>query len=1234
MSHRDLTDTLAETLSLFEEGGEPLTTTDVAEQVGLGRRSTYERLDRLVDCGRLETKKVGANARVWWRPRTAHSPVNTGSVTDWEDSTEPLVSVVDRADIGVFVLDDTFSVAWVNETAERYFGLDRAQVVGRAKPTLIEEEIAQTVEDPKHFAETVLETYRTNHDSERFECHVTAGDNRDERWLEHRSKPIDAGSFAGGRVELYYDVTARKRAEQARWTEHTQFETVIDAVDEYAIFMLDSDGCVRTWNQGAERIKGYAAEDILGEHVSMFYTDEDREDGVPQENLAAAAEHGSIQEEGWRLRADGSRFWATVTITAIRGDEGEITGYVKVTRDMTERRKSKREIERERNFLEQVQEASPVGIGIFDTDGEVLRANQRFMELLGRENEDPSAYSLGDQPVLDADGNEIPYPERPAPKALSTGEPVIGQQIRIDGPDGPRRWLSVNANAFDGDPSGVVATTTDITPLKEQAHRLEQQRSGLQSELDEMFERIDDGFISLDENLRYSYVNDQASEILGASRSELIGEYIWDVFDPGQKAHRAFEEARETQESISFVEYYEPLGTWFENHVYPSENGLSVYFQDITERMERERELERYEQLVETVWDGVYALDENDRFVLVNEAFCDIVGYDRDELLGQHPTLINSEGVNEAANELEAEVLTGNRKVGVLETELRTADGDSVPVETRLGPFEYENGRVGRCGVTRDITDRKEREQVLEEYEQIVETLGDGIYVLDEAGRFRLVNSAFVSMTQFDRTELLDSHARTVFGEKFHDIDEQGRELVVAGERTVATVEEDIYTAGDDTITVESRFSPFDVAGGRGRVGVVRDITDRKEREQKLDRQRENLVALNNLNQVVHDITEAVIEQSTREEIEATVCERLADSESYLFAWVGEVDTVSETVTLRTEAGVEGYLDDIVISVDPEDERSGGATGRAFRTGEMQTTQELAADSRYAPWRNRVDAYGFRSSAAIPIVHEDSMYGTLNVYAERPNAFEGEEGEVIEQLGEIIGLAIAATERKQALLSDELVELQFHIPDVFEMVDIDESLDGTVTLDHFVPIGNDKFLGFGTVTPDSVDGLHALVDTVPHWTQVTIRDETTPWSFELRVSEPPVLSLVAGLGGAIKQASIDEGDYEMTVHVPPSVDVQRIIQTVEDAYPSVQLRKRRQITQDIRPADRLQHDVLNRLTDRQRTVLDTAFHAGFFDWPRNASGEDVAASLDIAAPTFHQHLRKAQRKVVGSLVSD
>jgi PAS domain S-box-containing protein len=1108
MTEQSLTDTLSETLSLFEEGGEPLTTTDVAEQVDLGRRSTYERLDRLVNCGRLETKKVGANARVWWRPQT-------GDLANYtRQGAESELGVLDRADVGIVILDDSFSVAWMNETAGQYFGLDRSEIVEGDNPSIADEETAPTVSDSTSFAETLQCTSNGNTESERFECHVTAGEGRVERWLEYNSTPIESGSFAGGRIELYYDVTSRKRPEQTTLADHSEFESLVRSVEDYAIFMLDTDGYVRTWNRGAERIKGYEADEIIGEHVSKFYTDADRTAGVPEANLAAA-DTGSCEDDGWRVRADGSKFWAKVTITAVRDSDGTLQGYAKVTHDMTEQRERERQLRRERDLSRQLFEVAPVRFAVFDADGTLERANAAARERLGIDASDPSTFQLSDSVFYNAEGERISTADHPVRRILDTEEPVAEQLIQHDTPDGERRWVVLSGSpTFDeaGMLERVVIAGKDVTEIKRTQQQLERERDELEHELATVFERIDDAFFALDEDWQFVHVNDRAAELVGHSIGELLGQRIWDAFpETVSSTFRAeYERAVERQESVTFEEYYPPLESWFEVAAYPSESGLSVYYRDVTERKEREQELEQYETVIETVGDGVYMLDADNRFVLVNDAHCALTGYDRGELLGSHASLVTTAEHLDHAEESRNNLIDSAGDVATVETELHTADDEVVPIETRFA----------------------------------LVPVGDGAY---------------------------------------------------------------------------------------GRAGVVRDISDRKEHERKLERQREQLAALNSLNNVVHEITSAVIGQSTRTEIEEIVCELLAESDSYLFAWVGEVDTGSETVTLRTEAGVEGYLDDIVISVDPDDERSEGATGRAFRTGETQTTQELAADSRYEPWHDRVEPYGFRSSAAIPIVHEGSMYGTLNVYAERPNAFEGQEGVVIEQLGEIVGHAIAATERKQALLSDELVELQFHIPDVFGMVDIDEELSGTVTLEHFLSIGNDDFLGFGTVEPEAADGLRALVDAVSHWKQVTIRDDTNPWSFELRLSEPPVLSLVAGLGGAVEQARIDDGDYEMTIHVPPSVNVQQIIHTVEDAYPSIQLRKRKQVTRDVKPAEQLQYGLLDDLTDRQRTVLETAWHSGFFDWPRNASGEDIAASLGIAAPTFHQHLRKAERKMVATL---
>ena len=125
----------------------------------------------------------------------------------------------------------------------------------------------------------------------------------------------------------------REVTEQVELTDH--FRLLVENVKDYAIFLLDRDGNVATWNSGAERIKGYTAQEIVGRHFSVFYPEEDRANGRPERNLAEAARVGRTEDEGWRVRRDGSRFYASVIITAFRDSAGNMTGYAKVTRDIT-----------------------------------------------------------------------------------------------------------------------------------------------------------------------------------------------------------------------------------------------------------------------------------------------------------------------------------------------------------------------------------------------------------------------------------------------------------------------------------------------------------------------------------------------------------------------------------------------------------------------------------------------------------------------------------------------------------------------------------------------------------------------------------------------------------------------------------------------------------------------------------------------------------------------------------
>ncbi len=156
-----------------------------------------------------------------------------------------------------------------------------------------------------------------------------------------------------GFAKVTRDITERKLAEEELRRSEERFRLLVESVQDYGIFMLDPEGHIVSWNAGAERIKGYRAEEIIGEHFSRFYTDEDIAGGKPPRELKVASAEGRYAEEGWRVRKDGTLFWAYVVITALRDESGSLRGFAKVTRDMTERREVEEQMLRLNEELEQ-----------------------------------------------------------------------------------------------------------------------------------------------------------------------------------------------------------------------------------------------------------------------------------------------------------------------------------------------------------------------------------------------------------------------------------------------------------------------------------------------------------------------------------------------------------------------------------------------------------------------------------------------------------------------------------------------------------------------------------------------------------------------------------------------------------------------------------------------------------------------------------------------------------------
>jgi len=303
-------------------------------------------------------------------------------------------------DYAIYMLDPQGTVISWNPGARRFKGYEDHEIIGQPFSRFYTEEdraaglperaLGQAAETGRFESEG----WRVRKDGTRFWANAV----------------IDAIiNPATGRVLGYAkvtrDLTERRQADEALRRSEEKFRLLVQGVTDYAIYMLDADGIVTNWNAGAQRIKGYAPDEIIGRHFSLFYTPEDREKGEPQRTLQAAIDNGSAEKEGWRIRKNGETFWASVVIDPIRDDAGEVIGFAKVTRDLTEQRKVQAELDAAREALFQAQKIEALGQltgGVAHDFNNLLTAVLGSLELVRRQIGDERQLNLIDNAIKGA----------------------------------------------------------------------------------------------------------------------------------------------------------------------------------------------------------------------------------------------------------------------------------------------------------------------------------------------------------------------------------------------------------------------------------------------------------------------------------------------------------------------------------------------------------------------------------------------------------------------------------------------------------------------------------------------------------------------------------------------------------------------------------------------------------------------------------------------------------------
>lgn len=317
---------------------------------------------------------------------------NEGSALVGEDRYKLLVDAI--TDYAIYMLDRQGNIVSWNAGASRFKGYEAKEVLGthfsrfyrskdrdRGLPSLA----------LKHAAEEGRfegEGWRVRKDGSEFWAHVIIDPIRDK-----------TGALIGF-AKITRDLTERKQAEEQLRKTEQQFRLLVQGVTDYAIYMMDSDGRVSSWNSGAERIKGYRPDEIIGTHYSRFFPEQDRLAGIPEQALETARRDGRYESEGWRLRKDGTRFWANAVIDAIRCEDGSLIGFAKITRDITEKRDAQQALELAREELFQAQKMEALGQltgGVAHDFNNLLMAVQASLDLLKRRiSPTPEAQSLID----------------------------------------------------------------------------------------------------------------------------------------------------------------------------------------------------------------------------------------------------------------------------------------------------------------------------------------------------------------------------------------------------------------------------------------------------------------------------------------------------------------------------------------------------------------------------------------------------------------------------------------------------------------------------------------------------------------------------------------------------------------------------------------------------------------------------------------------------------------------
>ena len=505
-----------------------------------------------------------------------------------------------------------------------------------------------------------------------------------------------------------------------------------------------------------------------------------------------------------------------------------------------------------------------------------------------------------------------------------------------------------------------------------------------------------------------------------------------------------------------------------------------------------------------------------------------------------------------------------------------------------------------------------------ERYRTITEQIWDGIVILrDDSVLF--CNERFTELTGYDIDDLDEqSFIRSVIHPDDRGTVEETIQEVRRGDAEGDVFETRLTTEANELRHCEYTIRTIPFENDSAQVVSIRDVTESKQRQRSLRRERE-------LNRAVRT---ALVESRNRSALEDDATKLLSEF-GYELAWIGE--TADDSIQPRSVAGEARYLDRIELSMAAGTNAEEPSIWTA-RTGEPQFVGDFA-DMFSTGWRELATECGFRSGAALPLRHDDVLYGILAVYHAEPNAIDDSERDLLLELSETLAFAIHHTEVKKALSAPTVTEVELELTDSqYYLMDLLSEAASDISTAEITVDGTHRYtdaLTMQYITLSNIPLERFIEAAESHSTveEMTIIDDGEPARVQLAVTQTPPEVTLTTRAAVVGSSTVKPDQVTLHLELPPKGDLSDVVAAIEQKHGDVSVRSKVVAEQSENDSSWGSPVESADLTEKQAAALRAAFHHGYYEQPRKSSAAEIADSLGVAHSTYLQHLRTAQQKV-------